>query len=285
MSSSDMRSLILGDTHMYERLLKAESKRISKRYNDPDLKRHFDGMVTRFVSLGPMALFDSIASDIGIKPDRMLMASIGLASFHISTHDDIVDETPANKDEIASLLYSGNISFIEGVAGILRYGNRDVLNAVMHSIKTNHHMQQRVVKILWSRRRPTEADYFEGIRHIISWTSIGPNAALALSGTHNYSASIGEFCKNYGTAIQLLDDMSEIDEDLKNGYWSLPIILASRKSIDIKRNIRFRREAVDMMRELAEERLAKASSSIPKGWNRMQEKVSMLNNYISGYKT
>lgn len=73
--------------------------------------------------------------------------------------------------------------------------------------------------------------------------------------------------------------MIEIDEDLESGYWSLPIIFAKRKGIDIK-NKQKRREALDYSKAHALKRLDSADVAIPKEWYNMHDKISRLKSFV-----
>ncbi len=122
MGSTEVRRLLLGDTARYEGIIGKHAAALSVRYGDAGLSRQLASMRSRFVSLGPMALCDSVLSDLGTAAPDDLLAGIGLMAFHISTHDDIVDETPDSRAGISALLYSGNIALAEGVGLLIGRG-------------------------------------------------------------------------------------------------------------------------------------------------------------------
>jgi hypothetical protein len=282
--STDIRKKLLGDTSRYERVLGIQGKRLAEKYRDKELSKEFLSMGHKFISMGPMSLCDSVLSDLGIEAPDSLLAGIGLMAFHISTHDDIVDETPEEKSRIAALLYSGNIALIEGLELMSSKGHEIAAKAVLEKISTNHYMQQKVAEILWKKSVPSKSEYFKGIRHIISWTSIGPFAALAYSKRTGYSKKVGVFCENYGLSIQFMDDMSEIDEDVRNGYWSLPIIAAKGKDVDLRTDMDARNELIEELKNSASERIAKARAALPRSWSSTLDKADRLLDYISGFK-
>jgi hypothetical protein len=282
--STDIRKKLLGDTSRYERVLSAHGRRLAKKYSDSELSREFLAMGHKFISMGPMSLCDSVLSDLGMEAPDSLLAGIGLMAFHISTHDDIVDETPSEKSKIAALLYSGNIALIEGLKLMDREVYREASRAALQKISTNHYMQQKVAEILWKKKVPSKSEYFRGIRHIISWTSIGPFAALAYSKRLEYSKRLGVFCENYGLSIQFMDDMSEIDEDIRNGYWSLPIIAAKGRNADLRDDMDARNELIEELKSSASNRISKAKAALPRGWNSTIDKADRLIDYISGFK-
>lgn len=284
MSSSSIKSILLGDTGKYERILRKYSLKISKKYPNRRLSMWFDAMPGKFVSVGPMSNCDALLSDLKISAPDKLLAGIGMMAFHISTYDDIVDETPSSKEEIASLAYSGNIALIEGMEVMVNSGLDAPLHAALEEIKKNSYMQQRITAILWRKSLPSTKEYFDGIKHIISWASIGPMAALAYSNRMKYASAVGRFCENYGIAIQIIDDINEIEEDLNSGYWSFPIIEAKRKGIDLRKKSARKTEMLDDFKAEAIARISNAKESLPVEWKHLGTKAEKLKKYIDGYQ-
>lgn len=284
MGSSGIKKVLLGNTGKYERILKTYSTMLSKRYPDRHLSELFRVMPGKFVSIGPMSTCDALLGDLGIMSPDMLLAGIGLISFHISTYDDIVDETPSSIEDIAALIYTGNIALIDGIELLVESGLNAPLHAALEEIKKNSYMQQKITGILWKKSTPKITDYFKGIRHIVSWASIGPMAALAYAKKDSYSSAVRRFCENYGIAIQMIDDINEIDEDLENGYWSLPIIEARKKNIDLRKRSRAKTEVLDGFRSEVIARLVKARAALPSGWVRLDYKAKMVERYVKNYR-
>lgn len=162
------RKLFGASVEKHAKLLMNEKPRLLKKYNDGNLRKEIAALDTKFISLAPMALCESILTDLGVPGPEDLLTGIGLMAFHISTHDDLINERPENKETCAALLYSGNILLLEGIERLIKAGYARVLPSLLDSIRTNHLMQQRVVNILFRTKRPTIAQYNEGIRHIVS---------------------------------------------------------------------------------------------------------------------
>lgn len=280
MNSSNIKDALLGDTRRYSRILRKHADFLSERYPDRLLSKCLGEMPERFVSIGPMSNCDALLSDLGIKAPDNLLAGIGMIAFHISTYDDIVDEPPSSREKVAALAYSGNIALIEGIELMVDSGLTAPMSAALEEIKRNSYMQQKVTGILWRKKYPDKEGYFRGIMHIVSWASIGPMAALAYAEKTGSCSSVERFCKNYGIAIQIIDDINEIGDDLKNGYRSLPIIEARKRGIDLTRRTREKTELLESFKDEALTRLDSAKSAIPKEWTNLGEKADMLKRYI-----
>jgi len=118
--SSEIINRIFGDTSFYSRILKEKARQLSRKYNDADLIKKFNEMPFRFISISPMAFYSAMMKDLGKKPDKNILTAIGLSCLAIGTHDDVVDETPKKKRDIAALVYSGNIASLEGMKMLLK---------------------------------------------------------------------------------------------------------------------------------------------------------------------
>lgn len=103
---------------------------------------------------------------------------------------------------------------------------------IINLINKNHYYQTKIVSTLWTK--PTdEKGYLEAISHTKYWLAIGLRAAAVFSKRNDLILFADEFAECYGTTCQLFDDMREIDDDIKNGYYSLPISLALKNGWDM----------------------------------------------------
>jgi len=253
-NSSQIMEGVFGDTTLFSQILKKEADRISKKYKDKDLAECFNGMPYRSITLIPMIMYDAMIRDLGREPDKEILAAIGLLCFPIGTHDDVVDEMPGTRRKTAALIYAGNIAANEGMRILSWKGIPEVADALLESINQNHYRQQRVVSILWEGKKISVKRYFEGISHIVDFVSIGLLAALAESGRMDLKERIMNFSKGYGYAIQLVDDMREVEEDQEMGYSSLPMMEKRKFDLSLK---------------LAHEYLDFARRSIPREWKNL----------------
>jgi hypothetical protein len=71
------------------------------------------------------------------------------------------------------------------------------------------------------------------ISHTGYWAEIGLRAALAFSQRQSLSGFVAGFARCYGLTCQIFDDMREIDDDIRNGYWSLPVSTAHANGWDL----------------------------------------------------
>lgn len=284
-ASKFMREIFGDDVLKYSKLLSAEKKILIRKYPDKFLAKEFATLDKKFISIAPMALMDATLSDLSIKADKNLLLGVGLSTFHISPHDDLIDETPERKEEQASLLYSGNITLMEGVDKLLKYGYGNLIPILFKFIKTNHLLQQKVTELLWKKEPPNLKDYEKGIRHIISFTSIGPVVGLHYAKKENYVAGISKFCENYGLSIQYMDDMIEIDEDLTNSYWSLPIIRA--EELGIKKSMmsaKLKNKLIEELKEHAYTRLRIAREALCENFPTLRKKTYLIESFIRDFK-
>ena len=284
-ASKFMKEIFGKDVLKYSKILSKEKKILIKKYPDKFIAKEFATLDKKFISIAPMALMDATLSDLGIKADKNLLLGVGLSTFHISPHDDLIDETPERKEDQAALLYSGNIMLLEGVDKLLKYGYGNLMPVLFKFIKTNHLMQQKVVELLWKKELPTFKDYENGIQHIISFTSIGPIVGLHYAKKENYVSEILRFCENYGLSIQYMDDMIEIDEDLKNSYWSLPIIRA--KELGVKKsmiNAELKNTLIEELKGLAYTRLRIAREALHKNFPTLRKKTYLIESFIRNFE-
>ena len=233
-ASSDLKSQLFGNVSRYKKLLNEEVKRLTDLYPDEViLNKMFSALDSRIINICPMVMCDSLLRDIGIKSPNDLLTGIGLSMFSISTHDDLVDELPKGRLVIAGLIYSGNIATLEGISSLLKGKYIDVAIEIINLINKNHYFQTKIVETLW--KKPTdEIGYLKAISHTKYWLAIGLKAAITFSKRDDLNSFVDEFSECYGTVCQLFDDMREIKDDLKNGYFSLPISLAIKNGWDLK---------------------------------------------------
>lgn len=276
-ASSSLKSLLFGDVEKYRKILSTEKNRIMKIYRDDSiLDNMFSALDSRIINICPMVMCDSLLQDIGIQAPNKLLAGIGLSMFSISTHDDLVDELPRERVIIAGLTYSGNISTLDGISVLIHQGYNDVAIEVIELINQNHYYQTKIVSTLW--KNPTdEKGYLDAISHTKYWLAIGLRAAIVFSKRNDLIPFADEFAECYGTTCQLFDDMREIHDDVKNGYYSLPISLSMKNGWSLKTSDGLN-ASIARSRELAFEYLERAKvicgTSFPKLSdliNRMEE--------------
>jgi len=115
------------------------------------LESMFNAIDSRIINLCPMALCDTILSDIGVSCPDTLLTGIGLATFSISTYDDLVDELPRDQLAIAGLIYAGSISTLEGIRLLIQNGYEEITPIVIDCINRNHYHQTKIVETLWKK--------------------------------------------------------------------------------------------------------------------------------------
>jgi hypothetical protein len=264
-NSSQIMGEVFGDTNLFSQILKKEADRILKKYKDRDLAGCFSEMPYRSIALIPMIMYDAMMRDLGRKPDKKILVAVGLLCFPIGTHDDVVDEMPRTRRRTAALIYSGNIAALEGMRILSWKGIPEVVDVLIESINQNHYRQQRVVSILWEGKKISVKRYFDGISHIVDFVSIGLLAALAEAERMDLKERIMNFSKGYGYAIQLIDDIREVDEDQKMGYSSLPMTEKRKFALSLK---------------LAHEYLDFARRSIPREWKNLNAIIDRTDHFL-----
>lgn len=258
-ASSELMDELLGDVSRYQDLLQVEKMKILSQYNDESiLNSIFASLDTRIINLCPMTLCDRMLADLGVVSSDRLLAGLGLAMYSISTHDDVVDEFPRDRLVVAGLVYGGNIATLEGLKVRCDAGLQHVASEVIVCVNRNHYYQTKIVTSLWDHPCDKD-DYLSAISHTGYWAEIGLRAALTFSYKQDQDLSrfVSEFAKCYGLTCQLFDDMREIDDDVKNGYWSLPVSLARFNEWDISTD-EGKRLSVEVSRSLAEGYIKKA---------------------------
>lgn len=275
-ASSELAEVLFGDISKYQGLLLAESERIKKSFPDKSiLDSMFSGMPGRIINICPMALCDKMCIDLlGKEAPEQLLTGIGVSMYPISTHDDLVDEFPHERLIIAGLAYSGDIAALQGTKILIENGYADVMAGVVEDICINHYYQTLIVNSIW-KETTDEAGYMRAISHTKYWAGIGLKAAMIYAKRNDLEGFVYEFADCYGTTCQLFDDVREIDDDVKNGYWSLPIILAGKNGWDLT-TPEGKNKSIERSRELAVERMARAREICKNGFSRLGELVQRI---------
>lgn len=257
-ASSELVDVLLGNISRYQKLLAKERDRIKSAFPDKAiLDSMFDGMPGRIINICPMTLCDRMCIDLlGEEAPDELLSGIGLSMYSISTHDDIVDESPHERLTLAGLAYAGDITALEGAKILIENSYEDVLAGIIEDICTNHYYQTLIVNSIW-KESTDEVGYMRAISHTKYWAVIGLKAAIIYAGRKDLRGFIYEFADCYGTTCQLFDDMREIDDDVTNGYWSLPIILARKNGWDLTTS-GGKNKSIERSREIAVEKLSRA---------------------------
>ncbi len=163
-----------------------------------------------------------LLQDLHEEPNPSLQQAIGTLCLHISTHDDLIDEPPQTPHERAALLYAGNISCAVGMQLLGAAATPTQSSFICDELNRNHLLQQQCVTVLWEGRPQTFADYARGVEHDGALVGIGVSAALAIAHRQDLWPKLKRMCTAYGTALQLLDDIAEVEEDKIAGYHSFP---------------------------------------------------------------
>src|SRR6185436_18193877 len=81
-------------------------------------------------------------------------------------------------------------------------------------------------KTLWVQKPLSFEAYLDGLKHVKYFMLIGLNFALSIlnKNEQNLTPAVDKYAECYGFAIQILDDLREIEEDRTNGYHSYPMI-------------------------------------------------------------
>ena len=222
--TTSIKKLLFGETDRFSRLLEPTAAQLINKYPNPSFAPLLTSLPYRSITVGPMAMCEKLAQDLGGSVDDSLLRALGIMCFHISTHDDLIDEPPASLRQKAALLYTGNISFIEGTRQLLECLPKEKVAFICAEIERNHYLQQQCVDTLWVDRPAKFADYVKGVQHDGALIGIGVSAALAATDREELWPQLEPMCTNYGIALQLLDDISEAEEDEAAGYNSYPVV-------------------------------------------------------------
>lgn len=223
--------VLFGDTARIRKTLEAYVPSLIASYGGgTTLPDHFRAIPHRIICVCPMVLCQAFLNDLGTEAPHDLLGPLGLAMYSISTHDDVVDERPESRGEVAGLIYAGNIASLYGLSLLMEKGYADVAQAVIRLMNLNHCFQTDIVFSLWTEPSD-EAGYLRAISHTGYWAAIGTVAASEYMRSkyggnlhhHEFAMKFGEL---YGRMCQIYDDVREIEDDVRNGYFSLPISLA-----------------------------------------------------------
>ena len=274
-ASSEWVNLLLGDARKYQKILHNQAEQLKEEYADSTLSEIFDDMETRIISLAPMVIFDRTLQDLNIEADDEVLAGLGLVMYAISTHDDAVDERPEDRLELAGLVYGGDITTTEGMRLLSQHASKDVVDTVVHYINLTNLAQTKIVEGLW--RAPTdESAYLEAINTTRYWAEVGVQAAVAHAGRPDLIEFSDEFSILYGKTCQIFDDIREIDDDLVNGYWSLPISLAHQNGLDMNTS-EGRNKSILRSQEIAADFINKAEKLCGDKFPSLRELIGYLN--------
>lgn len=224
-ASSELDNPLLGDTTRYRNILLAEKEGLQKRYPDIALQSALDGLDSRIISIAPMVLFETMLKDLGLESNEKLVTGLGLIMYSVSTHDDVVDERPIQRLDVASLIYAGDITTLEGVQLLVEAGSPETTSVIINYLNLTNLAQTKIVRDLWDHPS-NEETYLEAINTTRYWAETGLQAAITYAGRTDLRDFVDKFSILYGKTCQLFDDVREIDDDIKNGYYSLPISLA-----------------------------------------------------------
>jgi hypothetical protein len=257
-ASSELADVLFGGISKYQKLLEKEKDNLRKNFPDEViLDSMFNGIPKRIINICPMVLCDKLCLDLlGKTAPDSLLTGIGLSMYPISTHDDLVDEFPHERMVVAGLAYTGDIAALQGAKILIENGFADIMAGIIEDICMNHYYQTLIVNSIW-KESTDEAGYMRAISHTKYWAMIGLKAAMIYADRNDLNGFVRELADCYGTTCQLFDDMREIDDDVSNGYWSLPIILAKENNWDIMTS-GGKNKSIERSRELAMERIMRA---------------------------
>jgi len=161
-SSSAIIPYLLGDVKKYVRILERKSKKLIKKYPNKNLAQVFSILPRKIITIAPMAVCDDLVQDLGGSCDKNILAAVGLSCLPITTHDDVVDETPKNKSNLAALVYAGNIAGLEGMKILLQKNYLNITPILIKTIIENHYRQQFRTDLLWEKKPKNFRDYRYG---------------------------------------------------------------------------------------------------------------------------
>ena len=188
--SSDVLRELYGEVEYYGSLLTPYTADLVERYPHPLFDKLFSSLGKRMIAVCPMAFCNNLLKDLGETPEAKDLAALGLHMLAISTHDDIADEMPQDRIELASLLYAGNIATNEGSKILVEQGKLQGAKVLLGEVNKNHFYQQHVVETLWQRAPQSFEEYRDGINHICVFSGIGLKYALALAGREDLTRKI-----------------------------------------------------------------------------------------------
>lgn len=260
--SSDLLKILLGNVDKHIQMMEFQANRLSVTYPDRELAATFSKLPKKILTIGPMSYCDSLASDLGIKCPKEVLTAIGLVCLPITTHDDVVDETPNKRSQLAAFIYAGDIAMLEGLRVLFSNKYASVAKVLIDAVNQNHYYQQLRVKYLWERTPKTFEAYKVGIRDVPVLVKVGLDCACAVAGaSHLIRRRVDQFANGYGIALQIIDDIREVDEDRVSGYNSFPLLEGKPFS--------------ESFQELDKEILAAKQALLPK-WVKMRSYIDRV---------
>lgn len=237
---SKLITQLYAKSEYYSQILsKYTNSELVAKYKNKELNDMFEILPTKFISICPMSLCDSLLLDLGINVTEKQLAALGFVMFGISMHDDIVDEMYEDRKTISDLLFAGNIACNEGIKILLDKETTTELATLLSVVNQNHFYQQYNIYTLWTKKPNDFSEYLDGLQHDIAFMQIGIEYGLSIAGRPELIKDLNEFIKNYAYGIQLLDDLREAEEDKEKGYFSYPVIEGSPYKKTIEKIIEF----------------------------------------------
>lgn len=267
--SSDVLKELYGEIDHYKKILKPYQEELIKQYPNDNLEKYFTALGDKMIAIAPMAFCENMLLDLGEIANDIDLAALGLHMLAISTHDDVVDELPRDRIEVAALTYVGNIATNEGSKLLIRQNHVKAAVTLLDTINKNHYYQQHVAETLWQHAPNSFDEYKDGVNHICVFISIGLKYALALANRLDLENQIEGYSNGYGIALQLFDDLREVEEDKMNGYRSFPIVEGEPYNESFKHLF---------------ESIKSAREAIPGGWRNLQRLLNNLEKFALNMK-
>ena len=216
---------LYGDVTRYRELLIPVVAEVVKSYPDAGLEKLFIVLPKKVIALAPMVICEAFHFDLtGKSVDDKALIALGMTMLPISTHDDIVDEMPKERDLVSCLVFAGNIMAIEGTRMLIEMDQKKALDILLQQINLNHYYQRKNISLIWENKATNFSDYRPGIEHICVFNSIGALFGCALAEREDVREKALGFANGYGVAMQLIDDIREVEEDREVGYSSFPLL-------------------------------------------------------------
>lgn len=222
--SSDLVRFIPYNLPRYINILVEQKRRLKQKYRNKNLSLVFETLPRKILTVGPVVLCDFLTMDLGKKCPEEILSSIGVLSLQISSHDDAVDETPQAQAMLAALIYAGNIASLEGMKMLIKGGYGNIAALVIDVVNRNHLLQQKRIELLWNKTPRTFSEYKHGVADGAELIKIGVFAALELCGKNYLRRRLARFASHYALALQLIDDIREMEKDIQAGYHSFPLL-------------------------------------------------------------
>lgn len=257
-ASSELNNPLFGDVTKYSNILRIQKGYLQEKYPDSALQSALEGLDSRIISIAPMVLFETMLDDLGSDSNEKLLAGLGLIMYSVSTHDDVVDERPPQRLDVASLIYAGDITTLEGMSLLMDTGCPETISSIIKYLNLTNLAQTKIVKDLWDHSSDEET-YLESINTTRYWAEVGLQAAIIYADRPDLHDFVDRFSILYGKTCQLFDDVREIDDDVKNGYYSLPIILAQEHNWDLKTS-EGKNQSIQRSKEIATDYIYQASN-------------------------